>query len=472
MIHSLKKRPVVLAALLATLAAPSLQAMPLEEELRAVLGHHPLLKANRHAIEAAGLRVEAAQAAAMPRLVVSADAGREGIVTESYKPDAQMRLGDNGTVRPATESDLTRRRVGLSLEQSLYNGGRTTATQDLAGTDRALQNANLQALTQDVLLEALTAYLQVARFQTLIGLTRLNEDTTRQQLELETRRAAGGGGIVVDVMQARSRLQIVKERRVFYEQQLRDALANYEQAFGHAPDLARFQDVQIYEGGLPASLPAALDAGLQQSARLAAAKLQVQRSQGQISLERAGFKPSVDLVLARNNEHNVSASAARNDWSAVVRLNWAFNLGGETFHREAAALRDQEELMEREVSTRNKVREAIRIAWNQVVNGKERLELLESAAGIARDVMNDRKRLRDAGKETALSALDAEVEYFGVLANKVNAQYDVRIGAYRLMAAVGSLTPANLGLDAGGLRLPVQPLVVDMKTLTGESPRP
>lgn len=458
------------ALALAACTCIAAQAQPLQEELINVLDNHPLIRASRHAVDAARERVDAANAGYLPRVTVTGDGGRESIRTTSFKPNAQMELGNNGVVTPATTSELNRRKMGLSIEQSLYSGGRVQAGAGLAGTELAIQESTYAATQQDVLLEALTAYLQVGRYQTLIGISRLNEDTTRNQLELENKRVEGGGGIAVDVMQARTRLQIVKERRVYYEQALRDAMANYEQTFGHAPDLARLQELETFGQGLPAALPQAMAAGTEGSPRLRVSTLQVARATGQIDAARAATLPSVDLVLAGNSDTNANATARRDDYSAVVRLSWSFSAGMEGQHRTAAALKDKDELLEREKSARNKTVEAIRVSWNQVVNGRERQELLDSAAGIARDVMLNRKRLRDAGKETALSALDAEVEYFGVLSNKVNAMYDTRIGAYRLMAAVGSLTPENLGVGAA-FKLPVRPLRVDLEAIAGAGAR-
>src|SRR5574343_317985 len=402
----------------AALLCTGLQARPLQDELGNLLAEPPLIRAGRHAVEAAQSRVDAAASGRLPKVTVTG------------------------------------------------NGGRVQAGIDLATTDLSIQENNLAAVTQDVLLEALTAYLQVGRYQTLIGISRLNEDTTRTQLEMESKRVAGGGGIAVDVMQARTRLQIVKERRVFYEQALRDAMANYEQTFGRAPELAQLQELEIHQAGLPTDLPSAMAAGLERSSRLMASRLQVSKAQTQVDAAKAGLLPALDLVVAGNHDVHANATARRDDYSALLRLSWSFSAGMEVQHRTAAALKDKDELTERDRSARNKAVEAIRVSWNQVINGRERLELLDSAAGIARDVMINRKRLRDAGKETALSALDAEVEYFGVLSNKINAMYDTRIGAYRLMAAIGALTPEALGAGSG-LRLPVRPLKVDLEAIAG-----
>ena len=61
--------------------------------------------------------------------------------------------------------------------------------------------------------------------------------------------------------------------------------------------------------------------------------------------------------------------------------------------------------------------------------------------------------------------LDAVVEYYGVLANRVNALNDTRLGSYRLLAAAGALTPVTLGLHNDSFSLPVKPLASDLGTL-------
>lgn len=155
----------------------------------------------------------------------------------------------------------------------------------------------------------------------------------------------------------------------------------------------------------------------------------------------------------------------RDETSLLFKFSWNIYAGGETANLYAAAAKDHEEQVDRLAVTRNKVMESIRVAWNQMINGNERLELLDSAASIAKDVMDNRKRLRDAGKEPAINVLDSEVEYYGVLANKVNALFDTRINGYRLLALLGELTPETVGID-GGFKLPVKPLSIDLQAIS------
>ena len=129
---------------------------------------------------------------------------------------------------------------------------------------------------------------------------------------------------------------------------------------------------------------------------------------------------------------------------------------------------DYRESAEKEKNVDNKTKESVRVAWNQYKKGLERLELLDQAVKTSQGVMKGRKKLRDAGKETALAVLDSEVEHFGLLANKVNAMIDAKMGSYRLLSAVGKLDIESLNLDQGLFEIPVQSIDKAVKELVGD----
>lgn len=444
------KRTAVAVLIAAMLVGTPASARPLQDELQGLLVEHPLLKSLRKSVQASDKGRDVAAAGYYPRLTISGDTGGEKIAT----PDAN--------------TDLNRSKFTTTIEQNLYAGGRTAAAAEIAEIDYSAQDNSLRSTTQDLLFEGITAYVQVTRYQTLIAIARRNEETTQRQLALENQRVERGGGIAVDVMQARARLQLVKERRVFYEQGLRDAVANYHQVFGHGPELTGMQELGIFTDRIPKSLDAAIEQGRNQNPRLREAFLQSKKAQKQIAVERSGMFPVVDLVGTHGADRNANALARRDETAVLLRFSWNLFAGMETSHRTAAASIQHEALLEREFAVINKADETVRIAWNQLINGREREELLDSAAGISYDVMQNRKRLRDAGKETAINVLDAEVEYYAVLSNKLNAMNDTIIGSYRLLAATGALTPAALGLTGGGFALPVKPLSLDVGKLDAD----
>jgi outer membrane protein TolC len=453
----------------AVLAAVSVQANSLRGELAHALQHNPQMQASRHASASAESRARAAEANRLPTFNLGYDYGAERInslpmataKTINGTPGTQIMSGPGSNWMWSQEQ---RRGLSINSQLPVYNGGKTSAIVDTARIDALSANLNFQAQEQDTLLEAITAYLGVAKAKTLIELAKQNEETTTKQLDLETKRVAAGGGVKVDAMQAQTRLQIVRERVVYYNQMLREALARYEQTFGRAPDLNQIQDLDIPDQAIPGTSSAALLLAKENNPRLKVALLQIERAQHQLTIAQSATKPAVDIVGTINRTHNTNQTSQREDGALFVRSTWSLNLGGEHFKREQAAVSDNLEAMSKADTAESKMNESVRVAWNQVVNGKERLQLLTNAANISRAVMLDRKTLRDAGKETALATLDAEVEYYGVLSNKVNNLYDMRIGAYRLLAAMGKLSSADIGVE-GDFKLSVKPLRLDLDAL-------
>jgi adhesin transport system outer membrane protein len=438
---------------------PPLHAADLQSELVYLRDNHPMLRASSFAVTAAEKREIAAKAGWYPKIDLAAERGNEKISTTSYSTP-----GNPGDPKV---SDLPREKQTVTVTQNLFNGGKTLAATGVAKVERQMKNADRSATSQEVLLEAMTAYLNVLKNQMLISLSEINEATTQRQLEMEKQRVERGGGVIVDELQAATRLQIVRERRVLYEQGLRDAISAYEQVFGKTPDLKTFQDVLIMDKRMPASVDSAMDEASDSNPRLQAARMATERAYRLISIENAGFMPTVDLVGVRNRENDAGQLYRKDEDSVLVKLSWNVFAGRETVSKAQAAAYDYRESAEKEKNISNKTKESVRVAWNQYKKGIERLNLLESAVKTSQGVMRGRKKLRDAGKETALAVLDSEVEHFGLLANKVNAMIDAKMGSYRLLSALGKLDIEALNLDGGVFDIPVQPLEKAVKELVG-----
>ena len=448
------------ALLCASIAAPSLMAADLQSELLYLRESNPLLRASDFAVKAADARQRAAQSGWYPKVDLTGDIGPEEITTTNY----------NGTdPGDPSKTDLTRKKWSLSVNQNLYSGGRTQATVDMADLSLDIKRAEYSATSQEVLLEAVVSYLQVLKNYVLIRLATINEETTQRQLDLERKRVQMGGGVVVDEMQASTRLQVVRERRVVYEQDMRDALATYEQVFGKTPDLNLLQDLQTYQAQMPESLEQAIEVAIENNPRLLAAKLSAEKAESSIKLEEADFGPSFDLSMTYNKDRDAAGLYEKEEKTILLTTSWNWYNGGEDVNLVEAAEYDQLEAVELQRNTRNRTLESVRLAWNQYQKGLERQELLEGATQTARSVMEGRKRLRDSGKETALAVLDAEVEYFGILANKVNAMIEARIGSYRLLSTLGLLNIQELNLEEEEMLLPVRPVTESINSLLADA---
>lgn len=185
-----------------TAAAAPVQAAPLSDEISALISDNPRIEAARNNLKAAQKAIDEAFSDYLPKLDLSADAGH------IYSDSSTRRQSGQDNYAAGRES------ATLTLTQKLWDGGAREAKFASAKLERDAASASLAATQQDVLLEAAVAYMNVLRQARLLDLSLQNERTIMEQLDLENERVQRGSGIAVDVLQAKSRLQVAKERRV------------------------------------------------------------------------------------------------------------------------------------------------------------------------------------------------------------------------------------------------------------------
>ena len=176
-------------------------------------------------------------------------------------------------------SNMTKQTASLTVTQNVYNGGATTSATKQARYAKAAGEAKADDTTQQILMEGVKAYIDVLRQLQLVELATQNEETIQIQLNLEDERVQKGSGIAVDVLQAKSRLQLSKERRVRFEGALEDAFTKYTQAFNVAPQIDKLNEPMPSADLIPDSLEAAINIALSKNPQL-------QQSDRQVAIAR------------------------------------------------------------------------------------------------------------------------------------------------------------------------------------------
>lgn len=424
-----------IAILLALSTPHSAAAEGFLDALARLVREHPRIIAAKKETLAGKQREREAFSGFLPVASFTGETGPERV-----ENDVTRALGEDFTGR--------RDRLRLSVTQNLFNGFGDSARLRAAENDTAATTAQFEVTKQAVLLEGVAAYLDVVRGRRLIDIARLNEENIQRQLQLEDERVRRGAGITVDVLQAKSRLQIAKERRVAFEGRLRLATARYIQVFGQAPDIDTLEDVIPPENLVPKSLDEALAAARQHSPDAWINQFTARADEARRDAARSAFYPTVDLIGSAEFENDANGTPGNDKtYGVFVRGRWEFFSGFKTQAQLRAAARTLEASKARHTFSRRRVDENMRSAWENLETQRRRVELLRNAAKIAEEVLIARRRLRFAGKETALNVLDAEAEVFTARINLVDADYDSRIAAYGALRATGLLNESTLGLE-------------------------
>lgn len=411
------------------LAAGAAAAQPLESELQGLLTQHPQIQATAKTAAGTEENITRAFAGFLPVLTLSGDTG-----TERINSPTQRQLGPDRTYN--RHRDTWR----VATVQNIYKGGATVAGHGRAIAERDIANLTLDTTRQNALFEGAAAYLNVLRQARLVHLGIGNEANIKRQMHLEDERVRHGSGITVDVLQAKARLQLAKEKRVAFEGGYKDALSRYLQVFGHEPNLPEMQEPRAPLDVLPETLDEVVEIAIKENPIIASAQRQIVVAEKKREGARAGYFPQIDLVLEHNYERNKNAVVGvRNDYSALVKATWELFSGFATQAAVAQASFDYGASQDTSTHSQRKVVETARLAWQALQTARKRMNLLENAMSIANEVFESRKKLREVGKDSLINVLDSENEVYNARINYTAASYDARQAIYQLLLAMGRL---------------------------------
>lgn len=411
-------------------AAPSLKS-----ELTGLIADHPRIRAERANLEATRQQVDQAYAGYAPQLDVTGNIGPTNIQTDTRVQSGQEPFSEVQEV------------VRMTLSQNVFDGFETPARVRIARLNTEVAERTLEGRTQEVLIAGIGAYLDLLRQRRLVELARISEDSIRTQARLEVERVERGAGITVDVLQAKARMQIARERRVAFEGALQDAISRYIQVFNHAPDLEDLSNPTPPEHLLPPSIEAAVDAARHDNPAVTSSLTTVEVAAERRRLAKADFYPKLDVVTAADYENNFDLQpGSRRDFSVLLQATWNIFNGFATSAGVKQAAYDYRASQDNHEYVTRSVVEATRLAWQQLRTARERQALLVNAVTIAEEVFEARRDLRELGKETVINVLIAEDEVNNARINLTVARYDAMTAVYQVLQAMGRLTPDALDL--------------------------
>ncbi|MCK5446438.1 MAG: TolC family outer membrane protein [Rhodospirillaceae bacterium] len=423
------------AIIIAGLVANAAHAQPLESELTLLLATHPNIKRAELGVESGRAGVDMARATYFPRINVTSSAGPSVIDSPS----------ERATDPDGAPWSRTFQKVGTTITQNIFDAGRIRSDVMLAELNRELAEISLESARQNTMFEAIRAYIDVLRQRRLVDMATENERTIQRQLNLEDERVRRGSGIAVDVLQAKSRLQIAKERQVGYEGALDNAITRYTQIFDHPPQIGTMIDPSPPAEVIPSQIDRAVEIALSENPSLISSSTTVEAARERREKTKSEFFPTIDVVGAANFEkHSQGTIGVRRDYSVIVQANWDIFTGFSSKASSEKGNFDYQASRESYDQVSRKVIEQVHLSWQSLITAGKRKYLLGNAVNIASEVATSRTKLRDAGKETIINVLDAENEVNNAQINYTSSSYDERIAVYQLLLAMGRLNPEYL----------------------------
>lgn len=385
--------------------------------------------------------------------------------TAGYKPQVDLTLGVGrewkdypGATPAGSETEYTRTGGSITLTQMLFDGMFTRNEVKRLGYAKLVRYYELLEASENISLEAVKAYADVARRSELVEEARANflEHKLTYVNKLEDRVRAGRD-TRVDLSQAYGRLALAESNLLTEVSNLHDVSARYLRIMGEKPPT---KIAALSEGlklqGIPASATEAMRIGLPNSPTINAAYENVRSSQSNIESRKAAYWPRVDFRIRDSWGRNVDGvDGSRRDQVAEVVLNYNLYRGGYDKARERQAVEYRFQARDLQEKACRDVRQTLAIAFQDVVKINEQLGYLQTHQMSTEKVMQGYREQFYANKDrTLLDLLDTQNELFEANRAYINARYDEVIAQARTLASMGKLTAA-LGVarpDQPGLK--------------------
>lgn len=432
------RRLKFMALLLSSVAAGPVQAEGLMEALTAAYQTSPVLDAQRAALRATDETVAQALSGWRPRVTSSTSYGRQAIRSE--QPLSAFGL-------PGSRSNdrvISPISTEIRISQPIYRGGQTrSATRQAEAGVRAGREL-LLSTEQSVLLNAVTAYMDVQRDKAVVDLSKNQIEVLTRQLQATQDRFRVGEITRTNVAQSEARLSSAVSNLAAAEAALIASNSAYEKVIGHQPD--SLEPPPPFPA-LPLTEEEAQAQALDRNPQLRAAIEAERASAHAVRVEIGKLLPTISMEASAGLSQDQSVEGFSQDQAAITALLQVplYESGaGYAAVRQAREINNQRRL--EAAQARRVVVEGVRNAWEALRSTRARIVSDKEAVRANEIALEGVRQEAEVGARTTLDVLDAEQELLNARVALVRSNRNEVVAVYGLMSVTGNLTASELGL--------------------------
>ena len=412
-------------AVFVNLTVPAMAAS-LYDDLGSLVTNHQRLVAAQADVDAASERVEVAKGSWYPDLSMST----------SYGYERQIKGNDTA------DTSMPSRDLSASINQTVWDFGAINAEIERANLELEQSKLTLSAGRQSLILEGVSAYIELARASKLVQFAIESVKNIKHQADLEDSKVQRGSGLPTDVLHAKTQLAGAEARLTRARGAFRVASNRYRAVFGY--DAGNINDMEMPEaplGEVPGAVDQAIAIAFKENPGLEAAATTSYIARKDVTITNANeFMPNFDLVVESSFQRDAEGTVGdKSEQLIMLELTYDFNLGGTAINTLRAAKYVHSASENRYGDEQTRVEEQIRNAWDNLETAKENAGHLTNQADIAAEFLELARQERFLGNRSLIDVLSGETALINANSESASAQADVSLAVYSLVAAMGRL---------------------------------
>jgi outer membrane protein len=403
--------------------------------------NNPTINAQRAAVRAIDEAVPQALSGYRPRVSATAS------VAEQYLDTFSKTSATGPATYARTFGNSAVQTYGATVTQTLLNGYQTANRTRQAEAQVSGARETLRLTEQNILLAAVTAYMNLLRDTAILELQRSNVEVLQEQLRQTRDRFNVGEVTRTDVAQSESRLAAGRSSMLGAESNYTTSRSTYRQVIGvEAGKLAPGAPVDRFS---PRTLPQAVAEARGLHPSVTTAMFNIDVAQQQVKISEGALYPTLNLVGSAQKAYGSSSSFINLEsflGSVAGQLSIPIYQGGGEYSTIRQA---KETLGQRRIdldTARDQAQQSVVQSWGQLEAAKAQIQATQAQVAAAEIALNGVREEARVGQRTTLDVLNAQQELVNARVALVTAQRDRVVASYTLLAAVGRLSVQILGL--------------------------
>ena len=435
---------VVIGVALASAAADGARAETLADALALAYQTNPTLQAQRAQLRFQDEQYVQARAGYRPTATASGQAAYQSSRCNPFTPGQQS--------CPDATAEANQLSATVSVTQPVFTSGRATAAVRQAEADIMTQRENLRAVENQVLLDTITAYVDVRRDQQALAIRVENLTVLKRQVDEARTRFDVGEVTKTDVAQAEAELAQAQAAFSVGQAQLAVSRASYAQTVGQSPgDLAPEPEL----GLLPKTLDQAFDTAVRNAPSIRSADYSTQSAEAQIDAAKAAIGPSVSLGASFNQITGAvpfDPSLFRRTILFTLNVSQTLYAGGVRESQVRQAVERSNFFRIQGEGARRSVIQQLSQAWNRLLAGRAGIAANLEQVRAARVAYEGAREEEKVGLRTTFEVLQQEQILRDAELSLNTSRHDAYVASATVLQVAGLLEARLLVPD-----IPVQP---------------
>ena len=328
--------------------------------------------------------------------------------------------------------------ISLEADYTLYDGGKSNLGLEAAKFSVLATRSKLVSIEQNVLFEAVTAYLGVIRETENVALRENNLSVISEELRAANDRFEVGEITKTDVALAEARLAASNSALAVAKGSYEKAVASYVSAVGEKPGSLEYPN---FVPEVPNSLESAIAIALTEHPSIDELKnlIKVSEINSKIADLSTGFTISLGSSLSLDEEGETTGSFS-------ISASGPIFSGGKLYSSSRKKIALKEQTLARLYSSKISIEQNVTNAFSSLKVAQAAKSAAEEQIRASEVALTGVKEEALLGARTTLDVLNAEKDLLDARMQLISAKVDENLSLYRLLLQIGRLTADYLSL--------------------------